>query len=61
MLSESKSQFLDSLRIENYKSAEEIAEVVKKEGISPYDCLVYVLNKRNELFSKSLQEADNGN
>ena len=60
MLSESKSQFLDSLKIENYKSAEEIAEVVKKEGISPYDCLEYVLNKRNELFSKSLSETDNG-
>jgi pyruvate-formate lyase-activating enzyme len=42
MLSESKSQFLDSLKMDDYESVEELAEAVKKEGISPYDCLGYV-------------------
>ena len=34
MLSESKSEFLDNLKMEDYQSVEEMSEVVKKEGIS---------------------------
>ena len=42
MLSESKSEFLDNLKMEDYQSVEEMSEVVKKEGISAYDCLEFV-------------------
>ena len=59
MLSEEKNKFLDNLKMDDYESTEEIAEVVKKKGINSYEYLYWILGK--VLLTKSLNQANNSN